>query len=648
MLHGQADLFPEARDLPNVDASRQIPRIWIERVVLYHSPKEILRDVRLKRGLNIIWTPDATPIERDDDDVVTIGHGAGKTMLCRLMRYCMCERGWRGSQLHRRVRAKFPHAFVGAQVVVGDTTWAVLRPIGESRAEYLGTNTTVEQLWDLGPSEHGVTPLAEALREAALGDLGARVIPGRDELISWSHVLAWLTRDQECRFHGVLAWRGTSLEAKSPVLHNYSHEAKAHIARALLGMITQEEAAQQTAHDALLERRRWHESRQRYLAQVSQGQLEELAQAHGINVASMPAGPLLVQQVRARAQLALDELAQGAAAKEIKAQLATTRRDRDATAEEHAELGRQLGAATRGEALTTAAGDAFARQLEALDGLAETLHGVLSKGAREVAGAALDARREELAAERDAARAQAEQARRSISELTQRRAQLAQDIADLDDELVELDRELDREIVVQRDVHYRTRRLRDEIERVDATLTELEGHRGALDRVHEEIKESLELLQDARETHRARLARFERLYDATIKELVGQEAQGRERVHQRGLDVDLELDGRRVSAALESLKVVAFDLAALLFAMEGEAALPGLLIHDSPREADLGASLYARIFDFVHGLAQVTPEPAFQYIITTTTAPPEHFRAQDVVLRLRGTPTSERLLKAAL
>jgi len=276
------------------------------------------------------------------------------------------------------------------------------------------------------------------------------------------------------------------------------------------------------------------------------------------------------------------------------------------------------------------------------------LHGVLPSSARSEADAALDARRDALSAERDAAQTQADDARRSVAELSAQRAQLDQDIGHLDEELVELDRELDRELVVQRDLHYRARRLRDEIERVDATLTELEGHEDALEGVQDDIKDSLELLQAAREVHRGRLARFERLYDAIIKELVGQEAEGRVRVHQRGIEVDLELDGRRVSAALESLKVVAFDLAALLFAMEGKAALPGLLVHDSPREADLGASLYGRIFDFVHDLAQLTPEPAFQYIITTTTAPPEHFQEQDVVLRLRGTPTNERLLKAAL
>lgn len=44
--------------------------------------------------------------------------------------------------------------------------------------------------------------------------------------------------------------------------------------------------------------------------------------------------------------------------------------------------------------------------------------------------------------------------------------------------------------------------------------------------------------------------------------------------------------------AMESLKAIAFDVAALLMTLqlmtlEGRTHLPALLIHDSPREADL-------------------------------------------------------------
>ena len=58
--------------------------------------------------------------------------------------------------------------------------------------------------------------------------------------------------------------------------------------------------------------------------------------------------------------------------------------------------------------------------------------------------------------------------------------------------------------------------------------------------------------------------------------------------------------------------------------IEGKGHIPSFLVHDSPREADLGASIYNRIFDFGHRLENSTPAPLFQYIITTTTEPPKN------------------------
>jgi hypothetical protein len=83
--------------------------------------------------------------------------------------------------------------------------------------------------------------------------------------------------------------------------------------------------------------------------------------------------------------------------------------------------------------------------------------------------------------------------------------------------------------------------------------------------------------------------------------------------------------------------------------MEGSTRLPGFLVHDSPREADLGRSIYDRLFALGRKLEGFGQAPLFQYILTTTTEPPGEFRA-DPWLRLtvRGAPADERLLKIDL
>jgi hypothetical protein len=83
--------------------------------------------------------------------------------------------------------------------------------------------------------------------------------------------------------------------------------------------------------------------------------------------------------------------------------------------------------------------------------------------------------------------------------------------------------------------------------------------------------------------------------------------------------------------------------------MERRAGLPAFLVHDSPREADLGQSIYDRVFRLAITLESISSPPASQYIITTTSDPPAEFRdAPYVVTRLSGSRVEERLLRCHL
>jgi hypothetical protein len=83
--------------------------------------------------------------------------------------------------------------------------------------------------------------------------------------------------------------------------------------------------------------------------------------------------------------------------------------------------------------------------------------------------------------------------------------------------------------------------------------------------------------------------------------------------------------------------------------IEGRTNLSGFMVHDSPREADLGQSVYNRLFALVAQLESLTPTPFFQYIVTTTTEPPEEFhRAPWLCLAIKRAPAAERLFGADL
>jgi hypothetical protein len=115
-------------------------------------------------------------------------------------------------------------------------------------------------------------------------------------------------------------------------------------------------------------------------------------------------------------------------------------------------------------------------------------------------------------------------------------------------------------------------------------------------------------------------------FDALVRQIVAKEAKGEVMLDGKGLHAHIQWRGRRRSVALNSLRLVLFDLAALLCAVEGSSSAPAFLLHDSPREGDLDPWTYARLFETVLALGPEEETAPFQYIVTTTTEPPEGVR----------------------
>ena len=99
--------------------------------------------------------------------------------------------------------------------------------------------------------------------------------------------------------------------------------------------------------------------------------------------------------------------------------------------------------------------------------------------------------------------------------------------------------------------------------------------------------------------------------------------------------------------AIDSLSILLADLTCMLLGVAGKAFHPGLLIHDSPREADLGHRVYASYVTYVAALhaetggAELAP---FQYFLTTTTAPPAGLRSNALVCLKLSSEREEDLL----
>ena len=196
---------------------------------------------------------------------------------------------------------------------------------------------------------------------------------------------------------------------------------------------------------------------------------------------------------------------------------------------------------------------------------------------------------------------------------------------------------------------YSARRQQDDVERLSDLITAQDAATKRLREMAAKLEAERDRLGAFRDKQARVFGRLSEKFDPIVRRVLGHDAKGRVTLSGTGIELSIDLGGDRATAAIDSLKVLAFDLAALCLSIEGATRVPAFLLHDSPREADLGLSIYHELFRFVRDLERQVEQPLFQYIMTTTTVPPDAFKT-DPRLRLiiRGEPAEKRLLKMDL
>ncbi len=168
-------------------------------------------------------------------------------------------------------------------------------------------------------------------------------------------------------------------------------------------------------------------------------------------------------------------------------------------------------------------------------------------------------------------------------------------------------------------------------------------------RAEAEAKEALRGRQDGQVEGLSAFStgKLERWFDFLVQRVVAPEATGAIVLDGNGLHPRIQWRGTRRSVALNSLQIVLFDLAAMLCAVEGDSRAPAFLVHDSPREGDLDPWTYARLFEALFELGPNESTAPFQYVVTTTTDPPEEVRSR-VRLRISAGEEQQRLFRVDL
>jgi len=640
------------------DCIRRKPFIWVRRLAVLErcEPEPVfVRDIPLSRGLNILWAE-----EPEEDEVSTpiAGHSAGKTTFCRFYRYILGETTYANQKNAKLIRAAFENGYVAAELYIDGRLWAVRRPIGSGRLSYIAPDVTIEQLLRDGGRSVPQDKYTERIGIEALMDrFEAGDVARSGEPIQWGHILAWMTRDQEARFQSVHDWRSPRSGSQTPSFR-YPKSGALFVMRAALGLFRPEElngeerlTALYTERDELEkdidEKRREPQYRANLrISQLRQALTVEFPDDHSIASVPVHTGDML-PDLLTRAHDAVMLLEDRAA-----------------------ELARK-------EQTTQQSVDEKTAKLAAL----ETERDKLKAGIEQAKG---------LADQADSGQSERRQLRESIEKNRDVPCEFAWiaigECTHVQYRLRTLDRSAGHDehtleqiqAQAEEQCRYLQRKLQDIEPRIVSLQSELPGlrqqradHRDArieadqCRKYIEGLRESLEKwiadpvspeefqeLRDAEKALADKQAEIEQ-QEQRLAELIQEHQVNRDLLAEifsmcvravisaPGYDGKVDFDNRELQfhlvhgtamsgEAVETLAILLADVTAVLFnCLSPDANLPGFLLHDSPREADLGLRLYRAFINFIAELETTfggADECPFQYILTTTSPPPKALR----------------------
>lgn len=653
----QHELFPRSNLELSLRNGIKEPRLWVRRLVIWEKPEKIVRDISLQPGLNVIWSPDPEPTGDENEDQ-PIGHGSGKTTFCRLLRYCLGEESFAPEGQRNAIWTHFPEGSVGAEIILDGTKWIVVRSLTNRKKDFAFKDSDFTAAFADDAKATGIAPLRIAITDAIIGDAAKLMPPSIDENEVWEAALAWLTRDQECRFSKILDWRSADSKSNSPVQGRSADDMLA-IVRSLIKALTaeeletkdreKEEERKLSQYQTQLSRLEWQCERTRSElsgffgsdqtagSDLDAAGLKEAAQKNYAKTLDLPDDINItdLEEARVKRNEARQEFDTVQAA--LRDTEITIEEKRKAIGYVRAELPEASAEYNRENKpvcpicrvpidKVKAEGcsiSAITCDLNALQARIKKLEETISREEEEI-NRLEETKKPELQQKMALAKQRLEPLENAVSKL----------------EAVLLDHSQEQK---------NASRIVDSANRYESLISEKSQMQQQVDSAAENLTTIRETLVEHRKNVAEVIRSLSSRFDTILKELIHAPVKGEAKLDGNGLALKVELGGDRSTAAIESLKVVAFDLAVLTLSMEGRTCLPAFLLHDSPREADLGNSIYKRLFELPHKLEKLSDTASFQYIITTTTAPPEQFKNEEwLKLTIKGSPASERLLKTDL
>jgi hypothetical protein len=607
----------------------------------------------MRPGFNIVWSPDS---QKPDSP---IGHGGGKTTFCRLFRFCLGEDTFAPDDLRRRIGEVFPKGWVGAEIVLDGKVWTVLRSLGHRRRDIVQAGGSLDNVFSEDHKATGMASLIEAFTRSFMGDSPKLMPSSIGSEGAWKALLAWTTRDQECRFSHALNWRSSESDSSSPVV-NRSAEDKLLVVRAAIRCLSRNEVAAQQEEERQRKNitgKKSHLGRLEWQLGRARANLPASLKKQGMAPPGTPIDISLLKKAASDQLSKVLQLSEGIDPEDVE----KTRRDRDSAKEEVNRIQGDVKLlagqiAAKQETQSLIAGElpeAHARLVNEKNPVCPICKVRIDKALADGCGISTETcDLYSLQMEISQKRSRISELDREISSLRQKEPTLEAEAAKSKNRFDELDRAL-KKIEKSYDAFSGSvravQRVIEDVDEYETLFANYDRAHSAAGKMEEKLEKTRASIAKYRGSSSAIIASLSNWFDNVLRELVPGDIRGYAKLDRNGLRLDVELGGYRSTVAIDSLKVVAFDLAILAMSLERSLFFPGLLIHDSPREADLSETVYRHLFEFPAKLEECGPVPLFQYILTTTTAPPDCFQREPWLrLVVKGAPAAERLLKVDL
>ena len=620
---------------------RQEPALWIERVVLYSSDYPtwtILQDYSFRRGVNVIWG-ESTAAAAD----AAKGHSVGKTTLVRLIRYALGEETYATEEDEKQIQYEFKRGYIGMTVHVGSDVWSLVRSIGVNGAHWARVGVTLEELIAGRNTDDSYQDFLAALAEHNTKKWPFSAPPASTWNYEWPHMLGWMARDQEARHRCFHIWRDKTSEAK---MKAFLHEKAdpLHFVRMILGCIDEKEYKANSelgSLDEVIKTRQKKEDAARdernaqrvYLenqiaAHIPQEERQDLVEFYAlkdIGTKHLESKLSIATGAYEYAEEALRVCRARTRQLDDQVRVVTDRLNLD-------KAGRELPDSTKAS-FCPLTKDPLSKCTLFQEYIAKMEEEIIS---RKLAGQTMDEGERRAFAEKQMS------FDTELAELRKNEQGLAEQVAGLSRKAIAAAADL-KNFVDQWNA-WEALSLQSQATNAPHDEKSL----AAMRKKREGLNAHLQKLQHDSEPKHQQLGE---LYSSLCQNILGHNYTGAVAYPPTAdLAFNIHAFNRKAKGgAITTLGCHLADVTALLWAANGEGCHPGLLIHDSPREADMTDELYAIYLKGMHQLAEQTGGEAapFQYIFSTTTRPPDELKPV-IRVHLAGHPENKLLFKRRL